>query len=178
MSNGACRYIYVWGKLLHVTTCPSNVTTCPSITVIFFSDSVMVRTYKRKTSRGTTSREVFEQASNLVLNGNLSLRDAANSHDINFMTLHRYIKKRNLNPGNDRLAIGYAKPSKVFSDMQEQELGTYVEDCSRIYYGMTTKDLRKFAFQLAVANNNKYPETWKKKRDGVQRLVIWFFEKA
>lgn len=122
----------------------------------------MVRTYQRKTNRGKTSVEVFQEAANLVINDKMSIRDAASRRGINFMTLHRYIKKLKANPLNTTISVGYAKPSKVFSDEEEHELAKYVEHCSKIYYGMTTKDLRKFAFDLAVANKNKFPEAWRK----------------
>lgn len=69
-------------------------------------------------------------------NGKLSLRDAANRYGMNFMTLCRYInKKRKLNPDNVQLTEGYAKPSMALT---------------KGYYGMITKDLRKFAFELAL----------------------------
>jgi transposase len=89
----------------------------------------------------------------------MSIRAAADRFGINFMTLYRYVKKSKLAPDNPP-SVGYAKPSKIFTQQQEEELAEYVEDCSKIYYGLTTRDLRKLAYDLAVANKNKIPYNW------------------
>jgi hypothetical protein len=71
-----------------------TVTTCPI--VILSSDFVQaknMRTYKRKTNRGTTPRETYMKAAKEVLAKTTSLRKASAKYSINFMTLQRFCKK-------------------------------------------------------------------------------------
>lgn len=42
----------------------------------------------------------------------------------------------------------------------ETQLEEYILRCSKIYYGLTPKDVRRFAYELALANNFVIPETW------------------
>ena len=50
-----------------------------------------MRTYKRKTEHGATTRETIESAVADVMAGN-SLRNAASAHNMNYRTLQRYVK--------------------------------------------------------------------------------------
>lgn len=36
----------------------------------------------------------------------------------------------------------------------------YIEYCARLFYGLTTKDCRCVAYQMAKANNIKIPQSW------------------
>ena len=42
----------------------------------------------------------------------------------------------------------------------EKQLVEYVEEMSRRFYGLGTKDIRKLCYELAVQNNCDVPETW------------------
>lgn len=53
----------------------------------------IMRTYKRKTSRGKTPLKVFQQAAHEVLENNKSLRGVADDFQINYMTLQRFCKR-------------------------------------------------------------------------------------
>lgn len=137
----------------------------------------MVRTYKRKTERGYISKDVFEQARNAVSQEKISIRTAADRYGINFMTLFRYIKKRGVSEDAANVSIGYAKPSQVFTDEQEEELSKYAEDCSKLYYGLTCKDLRRLAYDLAVANRNKIHESWKNSEMATKDWLMGFLKR-
>jgi hypothetical protein len=52
-----------------------------------------MRTYKRKTNRGTTPRKTHMKAAKEVLAKTSSLREASAKYSINFMTLQRLCKK-------------------------------------------------------------------------------------
>lgn len=110
----------------------------------------MVRSYKRKTQRGA-AKEAVEQALKLIREDQCSIRQAAKTVGINFVTLSRACKGKE---------TGYIMNRKVFSDQQEQELTEYVLTCSRMNHGLTTVDLRKLAFNFAKANNITYPGAW------------------
>lgn len=123
----------------------------------------MVRTYTKKTTRGIIPTEQFERAAKSVLQEHLSIRDAATRYEVNFMTLHRYMKRKsNLGAENsNKSLVGYATARKIFNNAEEEELAEYTEHSAKIYYGLTTSDLRKFAFQYATANKISVPENWK-----------------
>ncbi|CAH2013872.1 unnamed protein product [Acanthoscelides obtectus] len=125
----------------------------------------MVRTYKKKTARGIIPIEQYESAMQAILQEKLSIRDAATRYGVNFMTLHRYMKRKlALNVENrSKCLVGYATHRKIFNDAEEQELAKYTEYSAKIYYGLTTSDLRKLAFHFAIANNISVPENWKVK---------------
>ena len=53
----------------------------------------MVRTYKRKTTRGA-SQDILERASDEVINQERHLRSVADAYGIDKMTLYRYCKKK------------------------------------------------------------------------------------
>jgi hypothetical protein len=52
-----------------------------------------MRTYKRKTNRGTTPRETYMEAAKEVLAKTSSLRKVSEKYSVNFMTLQRFCKK-------------------------------------------------------------------------------------
>ena len=49
----------------------------------------------------------------------------------------------------------------MFSDAEEENLENYLKRASDIYYGLSAREVRKFAFEYAVALNIKFPERWK-----------------
>ncbi|KAG5882288.1 hypothetical protein JTB14_006950 [Gonioctena quinquepunctata] len=105
----------------------------------------MVGNYKKKTDRETKPFRIFKQAAHEIAEKRIFIRDAANRYGINFMTLHRYLKKKRAYPDGARISIGYAAHSRMFSDQQEIELSNYTEKAPKVYYGL--------AFDLAIANN-------------------------
>jgi transposase len=80
----------------------------------FFGDTL----YKRKTTRRETPIAAFQQAAKAISQEKMSIRAAADRFGINFMTLYRYVKKSKLAPDNPP-SVGYAKPSKIFTQQQE-----------------------------------------------------------
>lgn len=121
----------------------------------------MVRNYKKKTNRGNIPIEVLTAAAEEVAAG-MALRTAANQFSLDKMTLLRYINKSSqLEPGIQP-KIGYAKVRQIFSDEQENELASYILHCSRIYYGLAPKEIRKVAFEYSAANKVTTPENWSK----------------
>lgn len=79
-------------------------------------------------------------------------------------TLHHYVVKVKLQKKNDgKVAlghVGYFNGRQVFSNEHETLLSEYLKRASDIYFGLTPKELRKFAFQYAIANNLRVPANW------------------
>lgn len=111
----------------------------------------------RKTNRGNIPQETYEEAANKVLNDHVSIRAASNQYGICHVSLHRYVKslRNNAQPN-----VGYRAHNKVFSVEQETELGRYVQNAAKLYFGLSTRDMRKLAYQFASVNELKHPTNW------------------
>ncbi|XP_022244926.1 uncharacterized protein LOC111086428 [Limulus polyphemus] len=125
----------------------------------------MVRTYIRKTDRGTVSTKVFEQAADRVINHNESLRKTASDFNVNFITLQKFVKKkqkRNAEPNGKKtdLKAGYLTPRQVFTETQEKLLADYIIKASKNFYGLSPKDIGQLAYQFANENKITAPLTW------------------
>jgi transposase len=117
----------------------------------------MVKLRARKTEKGLIPQCIFEEAAKKVLNKGKSIRRVADDYGMCHVTLSRYINKQrdNLVP-----KVGYNPHNKVFSVKHEQVLVEYCKTSAKLYYGLTTKDLRKLAYQFAVQNDLKFHEKW------------------
>lgn len=73
------------------------------IVIVFFD---RMRNYKRKTTRGSISQEVFELAAKEVLEKNRKYRDVATEYDICHVTLFKYVKKKR---DGISIEVGYKK---------------------------------------------------------------------
>lgn len=116
----------------------------------------MVRNRARRTDRGP-SQDVIEAAAKLVLEQNFSVRAAAKAHNVCHVTLKRFMDKKKKNVS---VVMGYKPHNKVFSAEMEAELTVYIKSCAGIFYGLTPKEVKQFAFRYALKNNCKMPENW------------------
>ncbi|XP_039763643.1 uncharacterized protein LOC120636292 [Pararge aegeria] len=117
-----------------------------------------MRNYKRKTERGTTSKEVYESAAAEVLQNKTSIRKASEMFNLCPMSLSRYVRK---NKNNESCSLGYVKPKLVFSQEAEHKLASYLIKSSEIYFGLLPTEVRKLAYQCAVKLDLKnIPSSW------------------
>lgn len=72
----------------------------------------------------------------------------------------RYVKKQKQNPDTSIRYTPNYEINKVFTSEQENTLAKYIIKCSQMFYGLPIIDCRKLAYELAIANNLKIPETW------------------
>ncbi|XP_072403230.1 uncharacterized protein [Diabrotica undecimpunctata] len=124
----------------------------------------MPNKYTRKTDRGTASVEIYVLAFEEVRLRGKSLRDAAASYNLNYMSLSRYIKKKEVyhaNPEGQAPSMGYTVPT-IFTEEEENILSEYLLTCAAYNYGLTTKETRVIAYKLAKKYNKKIPESWEK----------------
>jgi hypothetical protein len=123
----------------------------------------MVRTYKRKTTRGA-SQDVLERASDEVLNNGLHLRPVADAYGVDKMTLYRYCKKKGQLAADGtvetQVKCGYARPRELFSDAEESDFVTYLLDASKMFFGLSPKETKKLAYELAVHLGKEIPNNW------------------
>lgn len=124
----------------------------------------MGRTKVAKRKKGAHTSENMLQAIMLHRNG-MSIRKAAKECEIFYPTLQRYVKKyasvRTDQLQHERLTPNY-DVNRIFSTSQEKELKEYIKECALKFYGLSTKDVRRVAYQMAKINNINVPELWKK----------------
>ena len=89
----------------------------------------------------------------------LTLITPSFSFQINFMTLHRYCKKKK-GAKASAISAGYKQPRLVFNPVHEKLLAEYILKASKIYYGLSPKEVRSFAYEFAVSNKIKVPTNW------------------
>ncbi|KAJ8943075.1 hypothetical protein NQ314_009834 [Rhamnusium bicolor] len=141
---------------------------CITYCNIFFVTVITMRTYKRKTDKGKTPPDVMLRAVQMVINEGRSVNSVAKDFTIPQKTLDRYVKKartQNENRTEIKLErVGYFNRRQIFSYEHETLLADYLKRASDIYYGLTPKELRKFAFQYASSNKFEVPANWTKNK--------------
>ena len=140
----------------------------------------MVRTYIKKTDRGSIDEETYERAAKDIDEKKLSLRKSALTHGVNFMTLQRYLKRKRENDescSSRKTFVGYVKHRQVFSDDLEKKIEDYIIHSSRIYYGLTSKDARTLAYEYAVACKIKYPANWDETKRASEDWLLSFLKR-
>ena len=134
----------------------------------------MVRTYKRKTERGKTSKSLLRQAANAVIQDGRKIKTVARELEICHMTLHRFVKK--MRAGSDP-TVGY-KSRSVFTMEQEKELVSYILKCSSIYFGLLPGEVRKLAYECAVKFPlGNIPPTWHKNGEAGEDWFTGFIKR-
>ncbi|XP_022835755.1 uncharacterized protein LOC111363186 isoform X2 [Spodoptera litura] len=108
--------------------------------------------------KGYHTAEAIQRGIEKHLSG-LSIRKAAKDCNLPYPTLRRYVTKYRNNP-SCRLEPHY-DASKIFTDQQEDSIKEYLLDCANKFYGLTSKDCRRIAYQLAVINKIEMPPSWK-----------------
>lgn len=120
----------------------------------------MGRNYKRITNKATWTKESMAEACAQVASGR-SVKSVAKAFEIPRTSLRNQLKKRT--PQGPKMG---KKP--VFNDEQEEELKNHVLLLSKLYYGVTTTQIRQIAYEYAEKNNikNNFNKQTKKAGEG------------
>lgn len=127
----------------------------------------MPRRNKRKTKRASFSTTDILAAVKQVVNDNSAIRKVARETGIDRMTLTRYLKKYNHNHaegGSEEVGpVGYWGNRRVFTDDEEALLSDYLQQSCRMYFGLTSEEVRRLAYEFAYKNNKTLPLNWQEK---------------
>lgn len=150
----------------------------------------MVRKYFKKTNRVNIDEHDVAAAINDIINGNCSLRNAGATYGIHFATLQYRLKlykqkhqiedqdegglsSEDNNEGVPHQHFPPATPEvrtlskystrQIFSSEQEAMLEEYLIKSSKMQYGLTSKQLREFAFKYAMELKLTIPHSWEGK---------------
>ena len=106
--------------------------------------SSAMRTYKRKSNRGLTSLDNMNAAVKEVLDEGRKCHAVATTRNISEATLRRYCSK--VRTGGTVETVGYPKNRCVFSTAEEASLTEYAKKAVRLFYGLSTTQTRKLAY--------------------------------
>ena len=95
-----------------------------------------------------------------VINKKISLRKAAANHQLNYKTLSRYVQLKGKAETEIPKTVGYQKTRLVFTEEIEVQLVEYLITASKIFHGLTMKELQVLAYELADSNNIPMPASW------------------
>ncbi|XP_076814279.1 uncharacterized protein LOC143460585 [Clavelina lepadiformis] len=105
---------------------------------------------KSKGVYGKWDEEAMRHAIGAVRDGTMGIKKAAEQFHVPKTTLLRRLKKKN------KIALGSRKMLGRSTDLPEEienQLAKHIEDMEAKFYGLTSMDLQKLAFQIAEANN-------------------------
>ena len=133
----------------------------------------MVRNRKRNERKiGKTDEQTMKEAvKNVVVDG-MSIRTAAKAFDIKNSTLRRYVDKFKKTAADEMVYAPNYSCRQVFSADEELVLKDYLVKAAEIQYGLTCKQVRELAYQLAVRNKKKFPPSWDENKSAGED---WFF---
>ncbi|KAJ4436356.1 hypothetical protein ANN_18988 [Periplaneta americana] len=100
----------------------------------------------------------------------VSIRQAAKEYNINYRTLARYCQKITPEQLNDSsrtipdIPVAYIKNRQVFTQFEKAEVVEYILQVSDIYFGLSPKEVRMLAYQIAVANSKEMPKSWEQNK--------------
>lgn len=125
----------------------------------------MVRKYARKTNRQEWSMENMQQAVAAVSRKEMGLRKASVQFHVPKTTLQRAVQKK-LKDDSFNIDKTEGKFKCVFTTEHELELVQYLKEMEGRLFGLTMKDFRVLAFQLAERNKLPHPFNKEKKMAG------------
>lgn len=126
----------------------------------------MVRNYVRKTQKGSYSEDAMQRALETVQNKEMSIKKVSVVFKVPRTSIHSRLKRQGLNPVRN---LGRFKP--VFTEKMEMELCEHIIHLEKLFYGLSTTDLRRIAFQSAEANQINHPFNKDRKLAGKDWLI-------
>ena len=122
----------------------------------------MARKYKRVSDRGKYGQEALSAAMEAIKNG-CSLKKAERDFGVPRKTLRRHRDSKVTNPG--KVSLGGAMTA--LQEDFERQLVSHVQSMEKAFFGFTTVDIRKLAYQLAEKLDMKHKFNKSSKMAGV-----------
>ena len=146
-----------------------------TISAYFVVCSRMPRVYIRKTDKGQVPREVMERAIQAVKEG-MPVRKAAKTYSIARISLNNNLVKAKKD-STAKLEPNYKHSQIIFNQEQETSLANYLEKCSGMFHGLTTKNVRTLAYEIAFINRIEMPAKWTEKQIAGREWLFGFLRR-
>lgn len=88
-----------------------------------------------------------------------TLKGTAKKYGIPLMTLKRYSRRQRDASEEIQYQPNY-RQSQIFAEAEEKDLAKYLETASKLYHGLTPKNVRMLAYQFAKRNDKKILDNW------------------
>ncbi|XP_064598457.1 uncharacterized protein LOC135464820 [Liolophura sinensis] len=135
----------------------------------------MTRTHKRKTDKGLVPPEAMLDAVRRVVEHGVGLRKVAKDRGISKSTLQRYVSNYRQNK-QCSMSPNYFH-SQIFTNQQERLLVDYLKTASKMFHGLTTKQTRHLAFEMASRNSLGMPSTWEENKLAGKEWLTGFLKR-
>ncbi|KAI5696449.1 hypothetical protein M8J76_000298 [Diaphorina citri] len=119
----------------------------------------MPRKYTRKSAKGLYDPGEMKKACELVLQGR-SIRDVCKQYNVTRETLRRKVNA--IKAKKEVTFTPKYNHRQVFNQDQEDKTVHYLKLSCAMFYGLTSTDCRKLAYQTARINEMSYPSSWDK----------------
>ncbi|XP_039288765.1 uncharacterized protein LOC111048698 [Nilaparvata lugens] len=106
--------------------------------------------------------DTMKNAVKTIIESGRSVRSVAQEFEIDRKTLGRYHEK--IVKGVETTFNPNYNTCQIFSNDEEEDLKNYLILSSKLNYGLAPKELRKFAYEYAIARGKKVPENWMKNK--------------
>lgn len=116
------------------------------------------RIFNRRSDNNMMSR-----ATAICIHENKSQWSVAEDLIIRHITLISYIKKLKASElGGPPSECGWRPHIRIFDSSQELMLSNYLKNYADMYFGLSSKNVRKLVFEFAIKLNLKVPAYWHK----------------
>jgi len=101
-----------------------------------------------------------------VVNEGCKIRQVARDCGVDSMTQTRYVKKYSTRYSHGEVSteqlgpVGYWGNRRIFTEEEEILLTKYLTQSCRMYFGLTSEEVRKLAYEFALKNNKDMPLNW------------------
>ncbi|XP_031332515.1 uncharacterized protein LOC116162896 [Photinus pyralis] len=137
----------------------------------------MGRIWARKTNRERITEQQLRNALEEVRKGS-SIRRVAISFNISKSSLARHVSASQHVHNivefkyNPNIAV-----KQVFSTQQEEMICQYLKTASKMHYGLSTKQVKRLAYQYAIALKLQLPRQWEEKKEAGKEWLFGFMRR-
>lgn len=112
---------------------------------------------------GNFDPEAMRKAVLEVVDHGSTLRGAAKDFSLSYATLRHYVRKYNAADEDEKDSLKFSpnyEVNLVFSEELENDLVEYLIITRRLRYSLTSEDVRRLSYDLAVKHKLKIPFSW------------------
>lgn len=102
-----------------------------------------------------------------VVKRGYSIRGVAAKTGLSYATLRKYVAKYNTTNKENRKSMRFFpnyEVNQVFTKELEQTLEQYLLVARKLHYGLTSENIKRLSYDLALKHNMKIPKSWEENK--------------